>query len=294
MIGKSWKYKWLDFTDSVQVLSQRSNWYSYVLQDVTREVPLRTQTFERANFHWEYSSNTLAWSRIFKFTWKIIWTTKEKRHQALSILTNAIKPEWNPDIQNRWFYDLFWKTDNWEDRTCKAKVWKMLELSNDIDSPIIDFTFELYSETEKVYWTQVKQAMWTTAIFGWMTFPATLPTVMWWFAWTIEVENKWDWYAPCKIQVVWTATSPYIINLTNNNRYKINWTTTNLIIDNTNPLNDPQKLLVVTDAWVDIKAKRALWADIFLNPWKNYFVLLTNWAWENPTIFITWRDTYIF
>ena len=151
MIGKARKYKWLDFTDSVQVASQQSNWYSYIIQDIVKNIPLRTETYERANFHWWYSSETLAGARLFSFTWKVIGRTKTLRHTALSLLMDQLKPELSTTTYFRWFYDLEWKTDNGEDRTCKTKVYSMLTPTNWLDSPVIDYTFDLYSETEKIY-----------------------------------------------------------------------------------------------------------------------------------------------
>lgn len=293
MIGKAWQYKWLNFTDSIQVTSQQSNWYSYIIQDVVKNVPLRTQTYDRANFHWWYSSNTLAWSRLFSFTGKVIWTNKDKRNMVLALLMAKIQPEWNPDIQNRWFYDLSWLTDWWDNRTCKAKVYTMLNPTNWLDDPIIEYTFELYSETEKIYDPTTQLITWARAFFGWITLPIPLPTYLAWYAWAIPVTNNWDWYAPCKIQIVWQATNPQIINLTNNNKYRVGWVTTNLVLDNTNLNNDPLKLLVVTDNGADIKSQRRSGSDIFLNPWLNHIAILTDVPTETPIVYITFRDTYI-
>ena len=111
MIGKARRYKWLDFTDSVQVASQRSNWYSYIIQNNVRNTVLRTNLTDKANFHWWYASETLAWPRLFSFEWKVIGTTKAQRHEARSLLLNALKPEGNPNIINRGFYDLEFQDD---------------------------------------------------------------------------------------------------------------------------------------------------------------------------------------
>jgi len=294
MIGKARQYKWLNFTDSVQVLQQHTSWYSYIIQDNVRNTPLRTETYDRANFHWWYSSETLAWARLFTFTWKVIGTNKSNRDTARSLLVNAIKPEWNPNIQNRWFYDLLRKTDWWEDRTCKAKVYSMPNPTNWLDSPFIDYTFDLYCENEKVYDPTTQIVTWWRWYFWWQTLRTRLPSYLSWFNWYIPVTNNWDWYAPIKVQIVWQATNPQIINLTNGNRYRITWITTNMVLDNRNLLNNPTETLIVTDNWQNIKALRHSWADIFLNPWLNNIVVLTDNITETPTVYITYRHTFIF
>jgi len=294
MIWKSRRYKTLDFTDSVQVVSQTSNWFSYIIQDVKKDVPLRTNVNDKANYHWWYSSNTLAWPRLFTFTWKVIGTKKDKRNIWLSLLMNKIKPEWNPNISNRWFYDLERQTDWWDERTCKAKVYQMITPTNWLDDPIIEYTFELYSETEKIYSPTVQTVSWFRGFFWWVTLPTTLPTYLAWFSWSIPLTNNGDWFAPIKIQVVWTCTNPKILNLTNNNKYRITGTTNNLILDNRNINNNPLETFIVTDSWTDIKKKRSSWADIFLDPWLNHIVVLTDDPTETPTVTITFRDTYIF
>ena len=293
MIGKARKYKWLDFTSAIQIASQVSNWYSYILQDIKKDVALRTQSYDRANYHWWFSSETLAWPRLFTFSGVAIWTTKPQRDSALKLIMAQIKPEWNPNIQNRWFYDLNWKTDWWEDRTCKAKVYSLPSVTNWLDDPIIQFSFELYSETEKIYSPTTQIVTWWRWYLGWMTLPATLPNYFTNFLADIEVNNWWDWYAPCKISVVWKASDIQILNLTNGNVYRNNWVTTDFVLDNTNISNNPTELLVVTDLWANIKSNRNSWADIFLNPWLNKLVVLTSDPSETPTVYISWRDTFI-
>lgn len=293
MIGKSRRYRTLDFTDSVQVTSQYSNWYSYILQDVRKDIDLRTEVTERANYHWAYSTNTLASARLISFTWKVIWTNKQKRHTALETLMNILKPEWNPSNQNRWFYDLNFQTDSWEERTCSAKVYKMPAVTNWLDDPIIEFSFDLYSETEKIYSPTTQTVTWWRWFFWWIYLPIPTQTYLSWYTWYITVNNWWDWYAPFKINILWTCTNPQIINLTNNNKYRITWVTTNLTIDNTNLTNDPTKILSVTDWTVNIKSKRHSWAWLFLDPWVNHIILLTDVNSESPLVTINFRNTYI-
>ncbi len=294
MIGKARRYKWLDFTDSVQVASQRSNWYSYIIQNNVRNTVLRTNLTDKANFHWWYASETLAWPRLFSFEWKVIGTTKAKRHTARSLLLNALKPEWNPNIVNRWFYPLQFQDDGWNERVAYCKVYSMPSAENWLDSPVIDFSFELLSESEKIYGATTHTITGTKAFIGGWTLSTTLPTTFWSFAWAIPVTNAWNWIAPCKIQIVWTATNPKIINTANGNKYRINWTTTNLVLDNRNLNNNPLENFIVTDNGVNIKAQRNSWADIFLDPWLNHIAVLTDNLNETPIVYITYRDTFIY
>jgi len=294
MIWKAFRYKWLDFTDSVQVLSQHTNWYSYIIQNNIRNTALRTNITDKANFHWWYSSETLAWPRLFTFEWKVIWTTKAQRHTARSLLLNAIKPEGNPNIINRWFYDLQFQDDGWNEKVAVCKVYSMPSPENWLDSPVIDFSFELLSESERIYWATTHTITGARAFLGWMTLSTTLSKPFWNYVWAIPVTNSWDWIAPCKIQIVWKATNPKIINVTNWNKYRIDWTTTNLILDNRNLNNNPLENFIVTDNWVNIKSQRNSGADIFLDSWINYIAVLTDDPLENPIVYITYRDTYLY
>ena len=293
MIGKAWKYKGLDFTDAIQIASQMSNNYSYILQDINMNVPLRTNTYDRENYHWWFSSNTLAGSRLFTFKWLIIWVKKSDRDKARQLLMSQLQPEGNPNIQNRWFYDLSWQTDWWALRTCKAKVFSMPQATNDLGSPIINFTFELYTETEKIYSPTTQVITWWLGYHWGISIPLPLPTYLSWYAWYVNIMNNWDWTAPCRIEVNGICTNPQIINLTNNNKYRIAWNTNDLVLDNRNMNNNPLEIFLVTDNWLNIKDKRSSGADIFLDPWLNHIVVLTDNPSETATVSITFRYTYI-
>jgi len=107
------------------------------------------------------------------------------------------------------------------------------------------------------------------------------------------VDNKGDWIAPLKIQIAGQCTNPKIINTANGNKYRITGTTTNLVLDNRNLNNNPLEIFIVTDNGVNIKEKRHSGADIFLNAGMNHIAVLTDDPTENPTITITYRDTFI-
>lgn len=51
MIGQSFRYKTLDFTDAVQHRLQATQGYSYPLQDIEYQLANRTQTILNENYH---------------------------------------------------------------------------------------------------------------------------------------------------------------------------------------------------------------------------------------------------
>lgn len=292
MLGKKWIFNSLNLTDLAHT--------EIVLTNVSKPIPLRTQVYEKSNFHWAYSSPTLAWWRLFTFRWSVFADSKPARWTGWKKIIDVIQPEFNPNASNRWFYDLTRETDWGIEVTVKAKVYRAPEPINGLDDAIIEFSFDLYAETEKVCSTTTKTATWNTWFFIGNALENTLSNTLSWYVWYIECENAGNRPAPVKIEVEWSAQNPKIINITNWNKYKIgnsssSYTTTSLVYDNRNEDNDPTKQLVVTDLWNSIKSKRTQWWDIFLIPWTNQVVvLIDNYPgdWSFPNVTITWCDTY--
>lgn len=294
MLGKNYRYKWLDFTDLTQHNLYASDWYSYVLQNNIKDTTTRTDVTNKANFHWWYSSETLVNPRLITFSWKVVWFTKDKRHIWWNELVSAIQPEANPNIQNRGFYPLYFQDDWWNERVIYAKVYSPPTATNWLSDPVIEYTFELLSESEKVYSPATKTETGSLWAFWGFTLPTTLPTTIWWFVGTIEVENEWNWIAPCKIQIVGTCTNPKIFNLTNWMKYRLWATTENLILDNRNLNNNPLENFIVTNNWFNVKAQRLSWSDIFLQPGINNIVVISDNPSDTATVTITYRDTFIY
>lgn len=294
MLWQAYKYKWLDFTDLFQHNLYQSDGYSYLLQDVIKDTTARTDLTNKANFHWWFSSETLANPRLITFTWKVIGMTKEKRHLWFNALVSAIQPEWNPNLQNRWFYDLQFQDDNGTDKILYAKVYTPPTATNWLSDPVIEYSFELLCESEKVYGSTNKIIYGNRSYFWWLTLPTTLPTAIWWFVGSTEVNNEWNWIAPCKIQIVWTATNPKIYNLTNWQKYRLGITTENLVLDNRNINNNPTESFVVTNNGFNVKSQRLSWADIFLQPWLNNIAVISDDPSETFTVTITYKDTYLY
>lgn len=292
MIWTNWNYKGIDFTDSVQYISKVDNWYAIFLQNEEHNTQSTMNSFERANYHGGYSSEVLVNPRYLNFTWKIVWHTKALRHEAWNTLISAIQPDPNPASPS--FYNLTFKDDGWNDRLIYAKVETMPQASNWLDDPIIEFSFTLYSETEKVYGSTTNTATWWVGIIWWNTFATTFPTTFSWYGWTIACTNAGNRSAPIKVSVVWNIVNPKIINTTNWQKYRIDKTTSNLIFNNRNEDNDPKKRLVVTDSWVDIRWYRNSWAGIYLNPWINNLVVIWDSYDAGTTVTITFLDTYIY
>jgi len=86
----------------------------------------------------------------------------------------ALQPEGNPNIQTRGFYPLYFQDDGGNERFAICKVFTMPQPRNGLDEPTIEFTFELLSESEKIYGDQ-HIVTGNKAVVGGMTLPTTLP-----------------------------------------------------------------------------------------------------------------------
>ena len=294
MIWKNRKYRWIDFSDDIQNISMQDNGYGIFIQNEVHPAVLRTDTFDRANYHGGYSSETLAGGRLFTFDCILVGNTKAKRHIAWNSLVAILQPDPNPWALGRGFYDLDFKDDWGNDRTVKVKVFTVPTPDNGLDDPTIRFTFELYAEEEKIYWTEVKSETWTVGYLGGTTLPMTLPTTLSWYIGKITVNNEWNWAAPIRVSLVWNAVNPKIKNVTNGNIYRIDKTTSNLVFDNRNLDNDATKRLVVTDNWTDIRAYRSSGASVYLDPGENELVVLTDNYDTTNIVTITWRDSHLY
>lgn len=289
MLGKAFKYKGFDFTDWAQA--------EIVLQASQRPIALRTQVFDKANFHGTYLGATLAWGRLFEFDWQVFWETKAKRWIWRKKLIDVIQPDHNPSSINRGLYDLERLTDGWLAMTTKARVYAWLRDEHKIDDPIIDFSFSLYSENEAVFSPTVKTATWGIGIFAGIPLWTPFATPISWYGGYVTCENEGNRPTPIYVVVNWECDNPQLINLTNWYAYRI-WSvdspyTTNLLeYDNRNLNNDPTKVLVVNDLGNSIKAQRSQGGGIFLSPWENQFILLTDNDNPDVTMDIYRRDAY--
>jgi len=294
MIWINRQYKWIDFTDSVQYASRVANGYGVFIQNEVHWTTTRTDVFDRANYHGGYSSETLAGGRLFTFDCIAVWSTKAQRNTIRNTIVAALQPEPNPWASNRGFYDLDFDDDWWNARTVKAKVFTPPTPTNDLDDPLIRFTFELYAEEEKIYWDTEKTTSGTVGYLWGFTLSTPLPYTTAWYINIISVTNAGNRAAPFKMQLLGEAVNPKIINLTNGNKYRIEKTTTNYIFDNRNLNNLPTERLVVMDNWLDIRAYRSSGASIYLDPWVNELVVITDNHDTTNTVEFTFRDSYLY
>jgi len=264
MIWKNYKYNWFDMSDRVAI------WKGFQLTNCENDTVQRQRITDNANDHWSKSTRTLESWRLFTFTGKCIWLTKKERWTARELITNAINIESYMDTE--YLHDLYFQTDRWEDRRVKALVKTKPNWTNNILNPRIPFTFELYSPDNAVYWIIQKIASWQSSLFWWTSFANSFWDSWGAFSWGAICVNAWNYKAGCEITITWNLVNPLIKNLTNWQQYKINWTTSNLVLNS-------KDWRSVTDWWIDISSKREYWTAIMLDSWTNeIWVFADSWT----------------
>lgn len=264
--------------------------YNIVLQWESKAVNLRTDIFNKQNFHGANSSYTLAEWRLFTFTWVIYGATYQARQTWIDYINWLIKPEWIPTSTNTWFYELTWEDWNANKFKTNAKVYKMCEFTHKVNEPVIEFTFSLYSDLAWYYWYTDQVVTGTdTWNFVWVELSTLFTFELSTLSNTIQVSNSWNFVAPCKIRLVWSLENPVVYNNTTWTAYRLDWiTTTDLVIDNR------WETLVVTDEWLNIAKYRDTGSSsIFLNPWINEIFAFWDNASPSVTATIEYNHTYI-
>jgi hypothetical protein len=258
-------YKWTSLATN--------NVYNLVMNNDSKTARLRTDYNDLQNFHWTKSTRTLWTWRLFSFSWLIYWATYAERQIWIDKLNEIINPEWLPSESNKWFYELTWYDWNWNKFKCNAKVISMCNFTHQVNEPIINFDFELYSDLFRYYWYTDKEVTvtWTTNLY-WTELPVIFPFEFSTIWNSIQVVNSWNFIAPCEFRVVWYLENPVIVNNSTGTSYRLDVTTNDLIIDNR------WDTLIVTDEWVDITKYRASWSkSVFLKPWLNNLFIF----WDN-------------
>lgn len=276
MIGKNFRYNWLDMSPQAVFMT------NIALSNVEALTSQRTEIKDNVNMHWSKASNTIEWGRAFVFEWYIMWITKEIRWIAWELLNEKINIE--PYLNVDPFKRLDFQTDKWEDRWVMAKVNKKPEWTNGMNNPRIEFKFELFADTNEVYWPNLKTQSFTSGIYWWTSFPNEFPDSWGSASYNNVCTNNWNFIAGCIIQATGTLINPKIKNLTNWQEFKIDWTTTNLI------LNSLWGKWSVTDEWLDIMYKREYWQPIHLSSWDNIIIIND----DTGTIIdytVSWYDT---
>ena len=276
MIGKNFRYNWLDMSPQAVFMT------NIALSDVRSITGQTTEIKDNTNTHWSKASNTKEWGRLFIFEWYISGITKPIRWAAWRLLNERINIE--PYLNADPYKKLEFQTDEWEDRWVMAKVNKKPDGSNAVNHPRIEFSFELFAETNEIYGKELKTQSFTSWIFGGTSFPNQFPDSWGSASYNNVCINEWNFSAWCIIQAQGELVNPKIKNLTNGQEFKIAGTTTNLILDTI------WGKWWVTDEWLDIFYKREYGHPIHLSPWENIVVISD----DNGTIIdytVSWYDT---
>jgi len=288
MIVRNISYKGVDMWDSV--------WWTnhLVIQEMKKDVKLRTSIYNNQAYHWSTSSFTLAEWRVLRFKWQIFWTTESDRMIWQTLLNSIIIPEAIPTDDNRGFYELTYEDDSWAKLKCQAKVLEMPIYNNGLWHPVIDFSFKLYVEESYVLWYTDEVVNWYQWLYWWIQLPNTLSKKFNYWYNKISCDNNWNFPSPCRIEVVWTVINPKVLNTKNWWYYKLNTTTTDLVIDNT------WKQITITDWWNNVSGYRAEWSTTqYIYPWVNDILVLwdnlhyNNYDWDTVTVKISYNDAFI-
>lgn len=290
MIGKNFRFKELNFADEVQIQLQREQGYSYPLQNVDYNIQERTQISLNESYHGGLISSTLFGVRYFDFEGIAIGLEKEQRGKVHQLLRTQLNIEANP--QKNPYYHLFWMTDDNRPVFCKAKVTKAVDFKNALWDIRMPYDFQLASPSEKFYGVELKVVEKQLGSAGGTALGTTLGTALGGYGGEIVVENRGNRQAPIRIEVKGKCTNLKILNLTNSQKFRVEAITEDFVYDNQNLDFLPNKELVVEDKGVNIKPLRSTGGQIFLEPWFNRLVVLSDDPSERANIKLLYRDTY--
>ena len=290
MLWKAYQFKTLNFTDAVQCESIQTKEYAYPLQKVDTELWEHTQTFLNENYHGGLLSKTLLGIRYFNFEGIAVGMEKELRGAVQKLLRKELQVEANP--QNNPYYNLYWQMDDGTPVFCKAKVTKPISFTNNLADIQIPYKFQLASPSEKFYGVDLHTVKKVLGVVGGTPLATGLGVALGDYGREIVVENKGDWQAPIRFEVLGNCTNLKLLNLTNKQKFRVEAITTEFVYDNTNPDFEPNKELIVEDKKQNIKPKRSTGNQIFLEPWRNRLVVLTDNPTEEAEVLLSYRDTY--
>ena len=275
-------YNWVVLSGDTAVAS------NYTVNQWVNSTVLRTEVFNRENYHGSTTSKTLASGRIFTLTGIIFSDTASTRDTAKKIIDNVIKPVWL--LWDSEFNTLTWKDEAENQYKAQAKVYRMPSYSKDLGTGVINFDFDLYVEDSTYQGNTDETESWSIWQIGGMTLPTILPATMGGIIGGITVNNGGNFIAPCRIQVTGSLDNPVVRNTTTGRYYGISASTTDLILDNTS------RPFVITDAWVNASGNRLAGSEmILLNPGDNVLVVTCHNYTDDSgvTVTISYNDTYI-
>lgn len=283
MLVRNFTYKGVSLSESVA----RST--KILVQKVDKPINMRTQVFERQNWHGSFTSGTLASGRLFTVRGVIFGATRADRAIGQEIINGIIVPESNPGT-GVGFYDMLFTDDSGNVHLTSAKVYSMPTYGRDIGSDIIDFSFELYAEDPRTTSQALNDEAGGLGYYGGVSLPAALP-----FALDshsigkITVTNAGNFAASCKVTVTGTVENTRIHNHTNGRYYGVSTTTTEFVHDDTG------SEFSVTDAGVDVSGYRIAGGRIVtLEPGDNDILVTgSNYPSDSVTVSVQWRDTFM-
>lgn len=291
MIGKNYKYRWLNLAD-------RNAFYNMVvMQDVTQGIDVRFKKFDNANFHGTYWEKLLMEGRTFAMRGIIHWTSKELRGQRKEKLMKYIIPEYsNADDA---FYDLFRETDNGLYRTTKVMVAEYPTFSNKLASSDIEFGFVLYSGRPEVYDVSWKEIEGWLGLFGGELESEVMPNEYNDYIGNIDIPYCGNRGAWCKITLTSdiAVINPKFFNLSNNTELKLTGSYKNVTINTLNIENKPLEKLVVTSDWQDVLRYRSAGAGITLTEKEisNQIICICDNYTDvtDAVVNVEWRDAFL-
>lgn len=93
-------------------------------------------------------------------------------------MEDLLIPEPFPSDTNRGYYELSYKDDNGVSWKTQAKVFSKPKWTHEIDSPVVEFTFELFAEDPRLVGTTLKTVSGGIGYNGGMELYTKLPAQM--------------------------------------------------------------------------------------------------------------------
>lgn len=285
MIERNIVYKGVSLAESAAVTNR------VLITGMDKGIKLRTEVFNRQNYHGSYTSGTLAEGRLFSVSGVIFGTARSERGTGQALINSIIVPESIPSAANRGFYELSYTDDLGVVHVTQAKVYSAPRYEpGEPGSPDINFTFELYAETATTTASTEDTETGGLGAYSGFTLPVTLPAALDGLIGEITVVNDGNFAAGITVTVTGSVDDPKIHNVTSGQMYGLTGvTTTDLVFDSTGAS------LTVEDAGVDVTGYRlAGSASVFLDPGTNTLVITgANFPDATITVEIAWRDTFM-
>ena len=296
MLVKNVSYKGISLASSQ--FSHPVNPSYWVLQDFNMSVSYDTKIENVSMYHGERWYTTLAWWRMFKISGVIADINASNRQDGINYLMNIIRPEWI--LSNSPEYKIEWEDFSGRKFWSMARVFSEISFSHQIKNTIIEYSFDLWSESPQYFGDTLRSYSLTPSQQSFWLFSGGVEGVHLWYipeignlSWWFSLTNYGNFEAWVEITDSSGWDGVFYINNTNWLRYWVNWLSLARVIDTR------VRPTIVTDYWVDNSKNRMKWSTWFLlSPWVNIVSAnITNYDYNNPpitnSITMKWYDTYI-